>query len=328
MSCCGLCNRVFRDNYNLKRHLSQSKPCVKDNDQVPNPSCEQNQSFVEQNRPLSEQKQLSKKCKYCMISFYNKPTMKRHLLTCRQKNDPIRLMEIENKIQVEVPDIKTECRFCKKDYNNTSNLNKHLFGCTEREEYRKMLIIEDSKRTEIIQQTIINNNHIGDNIVNNIVNVNILGHENMDHIELERIVDLFRSVSKEFGYSRICLTAGSLINSFDNYIRETPENQNIIIPDPKSIYGNIKTELGWEKVSADQCLNKAFKKSANELYNRKEALNTHNNKMFVSEANRSVFKEVKSFADNGLINATITDDIRQIKTSYKVSKLKDRVVDF
>jgi len=253
--------------------------------------------------------------------------MNRHLLICKQKDDPIRLMEIKNKINPVLPKCKTECRFCNKYFYRIGMLNKHFLVCKERLEYHQELL---NKQLIVPIAPIINNIHNGDNIHNgnNIVNVNILGHENMDHIELERIVDLFRIVSKEFGYSRICLTAGSLINSFDNYVREIPENQNIIIPDPKSLYGNIKTELGWEKVSADQCLNKAFKKSANELYNRKEALNTHNNKMFVSEANRSVFKEVKSFADNGLINATITDDIRQIKTSYKVSKLKDRVINF
>ena len=52
------------------------------------------------------------------------------------------------------------------------------------------------------------------------------------------------------------------------------------------------------------------------------------NWVFVSENNRSVFNEVKHFADNGLINIVNTDDLRQVKTSFKVSKLKDRIVDF
>ena len=80
-------------------------------------------------------------------------------------------------------------------------------------------------------------------------------------------------------------------------------------------------------MSVDRCLNRAFKSSANELYTRKEEINTHNERVFKSDTNQEIFSEVKQFADNGLVNSTNGDDLRQIKTSFKVGKLKE-FIDF
>ena len=121
--------------------------------------------------------------------------------------------------------------------------------------------------------------------------------------------------------------AGNLVDSFDGYIREIPQNKNIIIPNQKSLYGNVKTDQGWKKVSVDKCLNTAFRNSAKELYSQKESIQNCNEKVFKSETNKQIFSEVKQFADNGLVNSTNGDDLRQIKTSFKVGKLKE-FIDF
>ena len=70
------------------------------------------------------------------------------------------------------------------------------------------------------------------------------GKENLNHIETERIIGLLRDIRKEYGDNKVYLMAGNLIDSFDNYIREKPENRNIVIPNQKSIYGNVKTDNG------------------------------------------------------------------------------------
>ena len=152
------------------------------------------------------------------------------------------------------------------------------------------------------------------------------GQENLSHLQTENIINLLREIRKEYGDNQVYLMAGNLVDSFDNYIRENPENQNIVIPSCNSQYGNIKTDKGWEKVSLDKCLNKAFKRSANELYNKKETIQNCNEKVFKSETNKQIFSEVKHFVHNGLSGNN--DDIRQIKSSFKLSKLKDRVLDF
>ena len=252
-----------------------------------------------------------------MNNFYNKH-MKRHLLTCKYRNDPIRLLEIENDIEPVLPECKTCCRFCEKDLSRISYLNKHLLVCKEREIYHD-LIKNKNKNTITVNNNC--NNTVNNTINNTINNINILGQENTEHIQIEDVVNLLRNVIKEFGNNQISLTAGNLINSFDNYIREIPENQNIIIPHHKSTFGNIKTEAGWKKMSADRCLNRAFKSSANELYNRKEEIDNHNKQVFKSATNKQIFSEVKQFGVNGLSGNS--DEIRQIKTTFKIGKLKE-----
>ena len=334
MSCCGICNRVFRGSYELKRHLARLRSCENDIC-VPNFVLGVNKSTGSVNlSTLGVNKSTgsvnlstsvgiekspinSKTCQYCVRLFSSTNYKNRHILRCPQRSNPVRLLELSRSIDPIKPDNPTDCRFCKKTYSRRSLLNRHVGVCPSYQVYHENLL-----KTQIINNNTTNNN------TNNIVNINILGQENMDHVQIERVIDLFRTISKEFGYSRICLTAGNLINSFDRYIRETPENQNIIIPDSKSLYGTVRTPLGWEKVSADDCLNTAFKQTATELYNRKDAMGSYNDKIFKSVNNNSVFNEVRDFAKNGLINSVNSLDLRQIKTSFKVAKLKDRVVEF
>lgn len=118
--------------------------------------------------------------------------------------------------------------------------------------------------------------------------------------------------------------AGNLISSFDNYIRENPENNNLIIPDSKCLYAETKIEDGWEKTSIDRSLNKAFKNSAKELYTRKEEIDSSNNRVFTSGTNKEIFSEVKQFSNKGFNHYHSQDDLRQVKTSFKISKLKNK----
>ena len=211
MANCQRCKKTFRDNYALTSHMSRITKCIDPN----NPIIKQNEQLEKQNEQLEKQKETSKKCCYCMNSFYNKGTMKRHLLTCRQKEDPIRLMEIGQSIKLVLPDCKTECRFCNKNFCKSTLLNKHLLVCKKREEY-----LDNLQK----QQTIINNN-INNNTTNNVHNgdnklILNFGQENLNHIQIENIIQLLRGIRKEFGDDKVYLMAGDLITSFDNYVRD------------------------------------------------------------------------------------------------------------
>ena len=78
-------------------------------------------------------------------------------------------------------------------------------------------------------------------------------------------------------------------------------------------------------MAVDRCLNTAFKSSAKELYKKKESIDIHNEKVFKSETNEQIFSEVQQFAKNGFANSTNNDDLRQIKSSFKVGKLKEEI---
>ena len=50
--------------------------------------------------------------------------------------------------------------------------------------------------------------------------------------------------------------AGDLINRYDNLLLKAPENNNLIIPDSKCLYAEVKIPGGWEKESVDNSLNR------------------------------------------------------------------------
>ena len=343
---CKICEGFFRDIYNFKRHQSRNKPCGKENTkdtstggilEDPKQSLiTEKQSLITENQSLATEKQSlatekqslateNNTCKYCLHTFTRIDNKNIHEKNCKYSDDPIRLLEIENDIIPSLPESNTECRFCNKIYHNTSNLNKHITTCKEREVYKQILIKEKSQIT-------INNNTINNNVnCNNTINNNKLilnfGQENLNHLQTENIINLLRDIRKEFGNDQVYLMAGNLITSFDNYIRETPENSNLRIPDSKCLYAEVKIDNGWEKTSVDRSLNKAFKSSASELYNKKEEIDTANERVFQSAANEDIFSEVKQFAKKGFEHK-FGNELRKVQTSFKVSKLKNKNVDF
>jgi hypothetical protein len=368
MASCKICNRVFRDDYNLHRHMSRLVPCVlgkypsiyKKNINIAPNTSEEGQKTPEpcqktpgecqktpgecqntpgecqntpgecQKTPEPCQKTPPNKCEFCLICYSSKRNLKRHQDICKYRYDPIRLLEIENDIKVETFP-KTECRFCNKDFINVNKLNNHFKICKEREDYHQKLI--KNKTTTIgVQnniQTQNNNNNTNNGVINN-YNINVFGQESLEHIQVEKTIDLLRKIRLDYDTNDVYLSAGELIISFDNYIREIPENNNIVVPDSKCLYANVKTEDGWEKFSVDNMLNKGFKNTAKSLYKNKETIDNHNKKVFESNTNKEIFTEIKQFADRGFSHSKYGDTkARQVKSSYKISKLKNKkVLDF
>ena len=347
MSGCEKCGKIFRDRCDLGRHQSRSRPCtevcrengagtMEENSQKPHFQTPKPHFQTPKPHFLNHQikkttlildTNIKNSCQYCFNIFSTEKYKTRHEQICKQQNDPIRLLELEQDICPILPECKTECRFCNKIYCKINVLNIHLTTCKKRKEYHKLLKLNKNKEDKCTINNITTNtvNNINNGTVNNI-HINVLGQENTDHIETENIINLLRDIRKEFGENQASLMAGTFIDSFDKYIRENPENLNIIIPHHKSTFGTIQTEQGWKKMSTDRCLNRAFKSSANELYTHKEAINNHNELVFKSLTNKQIFSEVKQFGITGLEGNS--DEIRQIKTSFKIGKLKETEIDF
>ena len=320
---CKKCGSCFRDNRDLFRHESRVKPCIKI--KILEKITENPINTLE--NPIPSLENPNNTCKHCLNIFSTQSNKGKHEKKCKLKDDPIRILEIENDIIPELPESNTECRFCNKNFYNNSNLNRHISICKEREVYKKILIKEKQQNVinNINNNTTINNNTNCNNVNNNLI-LNF-GQENLNHIQTENIIKLLRDIRKEFGNDQVYLMAGNLITSFDNYIRENPENNNLRIPDSKCLYAEVKIDNGWEKTSVDRSLNKAFKSSANELYTRKEEIDTHNKRVFQSAANKDIFSEVKQFAKKGFEHSYRGEELRKIQTSFKVSKLKNKVVE-
>ena len=327
---CQKCQKWFRDSCDFKRHQARTKPCAKNNSLGKSSVTEKSltvdekQSFEDEKQSFRGEKRSldneNKICKYCLHTFSTKKYLKIHQKNCKYLDDPIRNLEIENDIIPELPESITECRFCNKIYHNTSNLNKHITNCKEREVYHKILIKEKEQKT--VTNVTINNNC--NNVNNNNQLILNFGQENLTHIQTENIINLIRDIRKEFGNDQVYLMAGNLVTSFDNYIRETPENNNLRIHDSKCLYAEVKNKFGWEKTSIDRSLNKAFKSSANQLYNKKEEINNHNGRVFASEINQDIFSEIKQFSGKGFEHSYNPTELRKVLTGYKISKLKNK----
>ena len=331
MNSCERCLKCFRDNFDLSRHQSRIRQCKikiveKDVPQIAEKSTsltEKSTPLTEKDTPLTEKDTFENKkntCKYCLNVFTRSNNKIIHENACKQKDDPIRQLEIEQDICPILPDSKTECRYCNKNLCRTALLNKHTLICKERSEYLSLLEKQKKSNTFINIGTQNNNN-----ITNNKLILNF-GKENLNHVQIENVINLLRGIRKEFGNNQVYLMAGDLITSFDNYIREEPENNNLLIPDAKCLYAETRIENGWEKKSIDYSLNKAFKSSANELYTRKKEINDTNDKVFKSDTNKEIFLEVKQFADKGFSHYPTSEELRKVKTNFKLSKLKNKVI--
>ncbi len=369
MATCELCSRVFRDEYNLRRHLSKVVPCDykkkiistrKSSELSANSakvSAESAEESAESAKVSANSAKVSAesaeptakwtdgfKCEYCLKVFVKKYNLKNHQSSCKMIDDPIRLLEIKQGIDVNsLP--STECRFCFKEFKRSDYLCKHLKVCKERENYHEKLKSKSNSATNVGTQNIETQNNIHNNIqnqnnietqnnnngtINNNYTINVFGKESMEHIQTEKIISLLRNIRSEYDTNDVYLSAGELIISFDNYIREIPENNNINVPSSKCLYANVKTDEGWEKFPVDNMLNKGFKNSAKSLYNTKESIDEVNKKVFENNTNKIIFTEIKEFAKKGFNHAKYGDSkARKVKTSYKVNKLKNKkIVDF
>ena len=256
MSLCIICNCVFRDNWVLERHQHRKVSCKNTQKIVYEKQKSTIDTLVEQKSTLVEQKSTLAECKYCTKNFYNKGTMKRHSVNCKYRDDPVRLLEIEQNIEPVLPDCKTECRYCNKNLSRTSCLNQHLLVCKQKDDYHKGLLNQQQPPL-VVNNNITNNNTNIENQNNNIILK--FGSENMDHVQTEKIIQMIRDVHSAFKDNpNVYIMAGDLISKHDDYIREPPRNKNLIIQDIKSPYATIKNDQGWEKVSVDRCLNSAF----------------------------------------------------------------------
>jgi hypothetical protein len=340
MNQCEKCRKCFRDSYNLKKHMSRIKPCIENKIPIKNTENDVFNSNCTQINPEctfinSECTKIDPKitkmdkviCEFCLNTFFNNGNLKKHKNNCKLKDDPIRLLEIENKIIPKLPEIKTECRFCNKNLSRSTTLNGHLLICKKREEYHNELLKTKESTGKITQINNINNFNAP---VNNIT-INLIGNEDTSHIDIHKIINNLRQLKNNYGNNHLYLQAGEMVISYDDLLREVPENQNMYLPNDRSLYTEVKTEVGWEKKEREQSLNECFKNSAKLLYNSKESIESVNKKVFEYESSNKIFTEVKKFSEKGFKHehakqeSIYSEDQKTIKSKFKIGRLKNRV---
>jgi hypothetical protein len=302
---CNLCNHEYRDKYALNRHLSRITPCVII-DQSPVIPNNKPMSPVNTPEPEPEPNVSKLTCIYCFHTFSSTSNFNKHPPKCKLKDDPIRLLEIEHKINVKLPDNKHECRFCNSVYTREYTLTKHLESCKKRQEYHKELL---QKQANVINQITNNNNNVK-NITNNITNNNQVtnnnniqnnnnfiilsfGNENLDNIKAEDILADINNLISENSDAKNYVIAGKLLTCFEERVKQNPQNKNTKLRSINSDYGIIKTDQGNKKVKIEKFLDSCIKNTAQNLNKKKSEIRTRDRET------KGILKEVNTYAEYG-----------------------------
>ena len=124
---CDICGKTF---VHLMRHLEKKFPCQ--------PSS---------NECVPTQVQCDRQCIHCQKILSTYYALKRHIPSCKMKDDDIRQLEDKLKKNVTLDPNGKTCRFCGKEYYNRRNMTRHYSVCKSKEEYKRKLM-EEAPREE------------------------------------------------------------------------------------------------------------------------------------------------------------------------------------
>ena len=138
------------------------------------------------------------------------------------------------------------CEYCQRNFTRRDNLTKHLKICKSKKKNEELVLLQSNKIMEMeeeikklkmnqIHQT---NNNITNNI-NNTININNYGDENLKHLRSKDFANLLTSI-----YSAV----PKLIEKI-HFDPEHPENQNIKYTNKKLPYLKIMKNNKWQFVS-------------------------------------------------------------------------------
>ena len=251
MKYCDYCDKQFRTNWHLQRHLRRKFKCVK----VPpyNATNTQNDSVNTQNDSVNTQNE-PLKCKYCCVKYSRSDVLQRHIETCKEKKDEVRFLEIKLHIQVELKKDNT-CRFCSKEFSQKSNHTRHLKTCKKKQEYRKELenknckYSKDNKKGKVHVSNTINNtiNNIDNSTTNNTININCIGKENMKYITTKMLKQLWKNAKTN--EEAVAKTIKAIHAHKDH-----PENHNIIYTNTRSNVALVKINEDYEYKNINEIL--------------------------------------------------------------------------
>lgn len=312
MHTCDVCEKRFRDKYNLNIHKARKIPCERVLNKQPGEMagesiiCMKIENTGSLNSIKESVKSINKMCEYCLHSFsklYNKTSH-----NCKLKEDPVRKLEIELKITPVIPECKTECRFCKKVLSRADALNKHMSSCQKRKEYhqnllykkevneqngnelkeqleslKKELILQKEEIKKLKQQPTVN--------VDTLIVINNFNDKPYEKsIDKPIIENMLTQAAKTFKDEPM-MAAGDSIARYIEYMYTFPEYRNVYIR-PKSSTADIYQDNKWKEALKGPVINILFRKMGLSLYMEIDKNNI--------TREPDVIQSVIDFSDDGL----------------------------
>ena len=249
---CNICYKSFTREYLLTRHINKIKSCNNIDKIILN----LNENIETINKKLNYNDELSfeskNKCIYCNNLFYNKSNLKRHILfTCDQR----KLFQQQ----------KEKYENMKIDKLNEKNNNKLKITNIIKDKDDEIKKLKKEIKLLEKNRKIINNQNTQNIVVNNInnqLNINPFGSEDLSHLTINDYKKYLSNLSPGF------LKFIEDIHFSD----KMPSNWNICIPKLESKYIAIFEKNKWNIKDKNDILKKILTKRITSLDNKCEEL--------------------------------------------------------
>ncbi len=285
---CHRCERVFKRNWDMKRHLSRKNPCVAKIENIPKSGI--NHSKIFQNIPK-----------------YSKNKSKTEIKSIKKINN------------------RFVCEYCERTYGQKYNLNKHQKKCQikkkvelekkEKDKLELRTIIEQQKnRIKLLEHNgntqTINNTNCNNTTHNNTINITLNNYGDED-------ISYITEIKPKETLKYLLLQGMSGLHDYINYKYcnpEQPQNFTIKYSNDRSKYVSIRDQNVWKRKDKDAVMNELYDRDNNveELLQVYEKINEIEDDDELDEAQSVFLKEIDKFYDG---DNTISRELDKYKSS-------------